>query len=56
MEHDPRSKRKKPALLFRHGAPRLFAIRPSVSLDLLIRSFLALGANRQDLAEAIAGR
>lgn len=27
----------------------------SVSLDLLIRSFLALGATRQDLAEAIAG-
>jgi DNA-binding XRE family transcriptional regulator len=27
----------------------------SVSLDLLIRSFLALGATRQDLAKAIAG-
>jgi len=27
----------------------------SVSLDLLIRSFFALGATRQDLAEAIAG-
>lgn len=27
----------------------------SVSLDLLIRSFLALGATRQDLARAIAG-
>ena len=28
----------------------------SVSLDLLIRSLLALGASRQDLAEAIVGR
>lgn len=28
----------------------------SVSLDLLIRSLLALGATRQDLAKAIAGR
>ena len=28
----------------------------SVSLDLLIRSLLALGATRQDLARAIAGR
>ena len=28
----------------------------SVSLDLLIRSLIALGATRQDLAEAIAGR
>lgn len=28
----------------------------SVSLDLLIRSLLALGASRQDLAKAIAGR
>ena len=28
----------------------------SISLDLLIRSFLALGATRQDLARAIAGR
>jgi ribosome-binding protein aMBF1 (putative translation factor) len=27
----------------------------SISLDLLIRSFLALGATRQDLAKAIAG-
>jgi hypothetical protein len=27
----------------------------SISLDLLIRSFLALGATRQDLARAIAG-
>lgn len=27
----------------------------SVSLDLLIRSFLALGASRKDLAKAIAG-
>ena len=27
----------------------------SVSLDLLIRSFLALGATRQDLAKAVAG-
>ena len=28
----------------------------SVTLDLLIRSLLALGASRQDLAKAIAGR
>lgn len=28
----------------------------SVSLDLLIRSLLALGATRRDLAEAIAGK
>ncbi len=27
----------------------------SISLDLLIRSFLALGATRRDLAKAIAG-
>lgn len=27
----------------------------SVSLDLLVRSFLALGASREDLARAIAG-
>jgi DNA-binding XRE family transcriptional regulator len=29
---------------------------PSVSLDLLIRSLLALGASNRDLAEAIAAR
>jgi predicted XRE-type DNA-binding protein len=29
---------------------------PSVSLDLLIRSLLALGATHQDLAEVITGR
>jgi predicted XRE-type DNA-binding protein len=35
---------------------KMEASDPSVSIDLLIKSLLALGAARSDIAEAIAGR
>jgi hypothetical protein len=35
---------------------KMEASDPSVSIDLLIKSLLALGAARSDIAEAIAGK
>jgi len=47
-----------PAKLIKSSQSRLAKMEggdPSVSLDLLIRSLLALGASNRDLARAISG-